>query len=43
MDSEDTSRILNQMWEADPEKFMDWIIKNQPKLLEHLGTKEQKP
>lgn len=37
MDYEDTERILNQMWEQGKEQFIEWIKKNQPKILEYLA------
>jgi hypothetical protein len=37
MDYEDTSRVLSQIWEADPKQFLLWIKNNQPMILEFLG------
>jgi hypothetical protein len=37
MDYEDTERILNQMWEQGKEHFIEWIKKNQSKILEYLA------
>ena len=37
MDYEDTSRVLNQMWDQEPHNFIKWIKENQPKILNYLS------